>query len=287
MNIISTLIISLINFFLPKIRADKVHKKLYFDHHNVYVKIKYPEYKFIYRSPIYDDLNMLCKENLINWERNSRKIFSDFSKISNVIFDIGAYSGIYSLIAGKVNKNAKIYSFEPNPDLFIALEKNIRLNRLQKRCSTFNYALSDKIGTAKFFQNHDNYTSQFSLVEHLNGTRFLQVETMTLDHFVAEGKLESLDLIKIDVEGYEKFVIAGGTEAIQQFKPIFLMEALSPQDLKTQSEKLEVLDYSQPIQVLGNEYDARNFFWIPKNKFKSPNVQGILESNRLRLVPYS
>ena len=62
---------------VKKLFVERIYKKIYIDPHNIYVRIHAKNYSFWYRSVAYDDLNMMCRENLKFWESSSREIFSE------------------------------------------------------------------------------------------------------------------------------------------------------------------------------------------------------------------
>ena len=261
MKYIYTLFISLINLMLPKLKFEKYYKKFYIEPHNIYVRIKSENYSFIYRSSDYDDLNMMCRENLAFWESKSRKIFSQLSKTSNVVFDIGSYSGIYTLLAAKSNRDVKTYSFEPNPELFKVLSKNIKINRL-KNSKIEALALDENEGIATLYINHEINTSVASLINNSNKGRSFQVAKTTLDSFVASEKITTIDLMKIDVEGYEINVLKGSLKSLTDFQPIILMESLSKESLLEQKSYLTKFGYQTPIQIQGDGFDLNNWLWF-------------------------
>lgn len=272
-----TVFFSLINFLLPKYRVDILYKKYYLERRNLINLIRTDNYRFLYRSPDYDDLNLLSRDNLNTWEKNSREIFFQLAKHSDVIFDIGAYTGIYCLIASKANPMARIHAFEPNPLLFDALKKNIKLNRSIKKYTLNNLALSNYTGKMTLYKNHDYFTSQFSLIHKINNAEKINVLTVSIDTYASHTNLNKIDLMKIDVEGAESIVLNGGSKAIKKWKPIILMEALTSIDLSNQAQILKQMGYAEPIQIPGNDYDSRNFLWTPLNYRLDQEVTLLLE----------
>ena len=272
MNRLKTLALSLINLFLKKLFVEKIYKKLYLDHHNIYVHISAKNYSFLYRSVDYDDLNMMCRENLKFWESSSREIFSELAKSSNSIIDVGSYTGIYALIAAKSNKKATVIAFEPNPNLFDALSKNIKLNNLTK-IKLENLALDNVVGVDYLYVNHESYTSVASLIQSANTSAKFQIKKTTLDNYCQENKISSVDLIKIDVEGVEKRVLEGAGQVLHKYSPIIIMESLTLNDLKHQKNVLKNLNYLEPIQIKGDGYDSNNWLWFTKkDKNKINNI---------------
>ena len=261
MNTLKTALLSLINIFFRKLTIEKIYAYLYTNHHNIYVRVKSKQYSFWYRSVALDDLNMMCRENLKFWESNSREIFSILSLSSNTVFDVGSYTGIYALIAAKSNKKLKVSAFEPNPDLFSALEKNLKLNRI-RNVKSEQMALDNQPGEAYLYLNHDIHTSIGSLIQSSTAGKKVLVRKTTLDIYCENHSVNSIDLIKIDVEGYEANVLQGGLSIIKKSSPIILMESLTQETLEKQFELLNELGYLRPLQVNGDGFDLNNWLWF-------------------------
>lgn len=142
-----------------------------------------------------------------------------------VFFDIGSYFGYYSLLAAR--RGASVYAFEPAPANFSLLQDHIALNSLDQ-IHAFPLALSDVPGRARFaFASAENRGTG-----HIAGAGEAgeEVALTTLDTFVAEQGVMRLDALKLDVEGAECRVLAGGRETLRRFRPTMLVE-LNPRCL--------------------------------------------------------
>ncbi len=141
-----------------------------------------------------------------------------------VFFDIGSYFGYYSLLAAQ--RGARVCAFEPDPANFALLARNIALNSLDQKIRAIPLALSDAPGRARFVAAPaDNRgTGHLAGANETGG----EVTLTTLDAFVAEQGLERLDAVKLDVEGVECRVLAGGRETLRRFRPAMLMELNPP-----------------------------------------------------------
>lgn len=150
---------------------------------------------------------------------------------AEVIFDIGANTGVFSLVAKAVNPNARIYAFEPVPLFQEQLKQNIQLNKFN--ISVEAKAVSDENKIADFFfPTAGNVYSASLSQEHYkmhNETPYIktQVEVCTLESFIRENKISKIDLIKIDAEGFDFEVLKGMGEFLQRFKPDILVEVHS------------------------------------------------------------
>ncbi len=156
-----------------------------------------------------------------------------------VVMDIGCNIGATLLpLAAATNPGGKTYGFEPDPENFAACAANIELNGLTG-IELVPLALGDRRGTAALRKVASRNPAANRLV---NETRpgDIMVRTVTLDEFVAERGLHRLDLIKIDVEGYELNVCRGAAATLRRFKPTLFVEVLD-QHLRSQGASAEEL----------------------------------------------
>ncbi len=124
------------------------------------------------------------------------------------ILDVGAHIGLFTLQMSKQAVKARILAFEPNPDNYHFLVKNIRLNKLGERVSSHDVAVGDKSGRGvlhfgSLSRGDSSLKDQF-LVDALESAT---VSVVPLDDVLSEPKV--VDLVKIDVEGMETEVLQG------------------------------------------------------------------------------
>jgi len=125
------------------------------------------------------------------------------------IIDCGSHIGLSILYFKKIYPNAEILGFEPNKENFLILEKNIEANHLEK-VRLINAALAEKEGSNLLRvsgEEKDPWTWGDSLVENIwgdNGTnKKMEVETVKLSTYIDKP----VDLLKMDIEGYEQSVL--------------------------------------------------------------------------------
>ena len=132
----------------------------------------------------------------------------NYLKKNDIFIDIGANIGTTTLEASKkIGINGKIFSFEPTPKIFKFLQGNILLNKC-KNVELFNCALGSK-STHIYFS--DIYTDESNSVQQNNIG--IKVKMKTLDEIIPNEI--NINLIKIDVVGYEKFVFCGATKILE------------------------------------------------------------------------
>jgi len=165
------------------------------------------------------------------WEKVSLGLWQKLCKESNVIFDVGANTGIYSLIAKGVNPNAHVHAFEPLERVYNRLQDNMTLNNFDVKCE--QVAVSNEDGTATIYDTEGEHALSVSLNAHTRDADVklipTEVNTITLAAYIRAQGITSIDLIKIDVETYEPQVLEGMGEFIKEFKPTMLVEILDPE----------------------------------------------------------
>lgn len=163
------------------------------------------------------------------WEKNSMSIWIKLVKNAEVIFDIGANTGYYSLVAKALNPNSKIYAFEPIAESFHNLEYNNRLNDYDIIC--FDCAASNVDGEAKIYNAPDDFYAVTLNKDYLDKKHISCVPTTIkvarLDTLIERLKIEKIDLIKLDVETYEAEVLEGLGAYLDKFRPTLLIEILN------------------------------------------------------------
>jgi FkbM family methyltransferase len=145
------------------------------------------------------------------------------------VVDVGANIGYYSTVLPLMNKSIKkVYAFEPMPIANSQLNTNILLNSLSNRVISFAIGISNELGTLRFYLPDlfgTSATSSAVLHPEVNNTE-IQVSTSSLDILFKDGEISGCDLLKIDVEGAEKFVLEGSLELIEACEPVIFTELL-------------------------------------------------------------
>ena len=183
----------------------------------------------------------------------------------DVVFDVGAGHGLWTLPSCALG--ARVYAVEPNESSCVALERLLALNRFTSQCHIVQVALSNRKGehpaelracAAPFFEGDPEIT--------------------TLDALVKALKIPKVDWIKIDVEGGERCVIAGGLRTLMRYRPVVVIEDHTgvapfmyycvPHDTRGQIlATLKTLSYT----VVDEPYSDRNFIvgW-PSERVRFP-----------------
>ena len=120
----------------------------------------------------------------------------------DIVIDIGAHIGLFSLFASQYCKNGKIFSYEPIKENYNILKENIEVNKIENIIS-FNSAVSKQTNKLKIFINSDD--SAHSIFE--SEKNFIEVDSTTIKSIFDKNKIENCNLLKFDCEGAEYQII--------------------------------------------------------------------------------
>ena len=166
-----------------------------------------------------------------DFETAEMKFVRQLLKPGDVVFDVGANAGIFTVLAGrKVGPNGRVYAFEPGTEAQALLNTNLSLNRLSN-VTLFEGAVSNQTGKAKLAVAEDGALSSLAKTGHHCQIvkEWRAVPTTTLDDFVEKNNIAKIDFIKIDVEGAEKLVFEGAQRLLSSFPRVtILFEAYDP-----------------------------------------------------------
>jgi len=179
-----------------------------------------------------------------------RRLIKDIAdvKSAKVIVDVGANVGFFSMLCRELYPKASIYAFEPIPKTFSCLENNFKDD---KNTEVFNLALSDNRGSGKMTFSEEN-----SAVSSLSDKGNVGVEITTLDYFLKDKKLDMVDILKIDTEGFENFVLKGAENTLKKVKYIIMEVTIENNKNYTISSLFKLLSSENfDFQILG----YRNF----------------------------
>lgn len=156
-----------------------------------------------------------------------------------IVFDVGTNIGETLLNFAKLIPNGQVHGFEPDKLNYDRCSENLKMNSF-KNIQLNNLGLGSEAG--QFFIKTDTHSNRggnkisSEFIE--NNTEVVNI--VTLDQYMIDKQIAKIDLIKIDVEGYELHVLKGATEVIKKSKPVFFIE-LDDNNLKEQGHSAKAL----------------------------------------------
>ena len=134
-------------------------------------------------------------------EAKELKVISNYLRNGGTFLDIGANIGYYSLMAAKLGAT-RVFGIEPNPVVLNRFRENIRFNKFEKKIKTFQLGIGEKI------ENRDLYLSKVdlgssSVVAENDNLDKIRIKILPLDVFLKRELVGRVDVMKIDIEGFE------------------------------------------------------------------------------------
>ena len=198
------------------------------------------------------------------------------------VIDAGANIGFLSLKFAQLCSRGLIYSFEPDSETFSFLRQNVELNKVPN-VKLFNKALGAESGVAKLYKLYANNPGANRILKERPESPVVSetIELLTLDALKREGFIRKVDLIKIDVEGYELFVLKGAKEVIEEWKPLLFIELA---EINLRQQHCTALDLIEFVENLGyNVLDARNMQPVDKT-FANHHTDILCFPNRISTI---
>ena len=128
------------------------------------------------------------------------------------ILDVGANIGAFSIYAARTARNVRICAYEPMPDFYSQLVRNVAINGLDGTVRCFNSAVAGDARSRKLFLNTEKFWFP-TLVEPDGATGSVVVPCTTLASIVDDNGLERVDMLKLDCEGAEYEILYNTSDA--------------------------------------------------------------------------
>jgi FkbM family methyltransferase len=216
------------------------------------------------------------------YEKGVLSFMEDYLESGDVFVDIGANIGLMSIFAAKcVGPQGHVHAFEALPKTAFLLHDNMMINEC-RNITIHGYALGAEKGTATIYENTQINRGGASLVVE-DGSEGTQISVETLDD--TYDSVAPISMVKIDVEGYEPYVLAGAKKTFARCRPIVIIEvssAVSDSSIDALNQIRAIGEYhffrlkgtkerkSTLIEILGDQtlpaHD--NVFCIPAERLK-------------------
>lgn len=189
-------------------------------------------------DPISDFGLRLVEEG--SYEKEMTALILDNLSENDTFVDLGGNEGYFSILASeKVRQGGKIYCIEPQQRLWNVILNNIQLNRCKNIC-LFPFAISDKEATIELTLSPDINTgsSTFAADARRSFWKKQTINAETLDSLFYQ-KVNSIELIKIDIEGFELFALKGAEKLLKNKIIKKLIIELHPPQLATLGQSID------------------------------------------------
>jgi FkbM family methyltransferase len=231
------------------------------------------------------DIGEYIGSHLYYFKEFERDTYESLQKLmikGKCFFDIGGNVGLISLMVNQICAgDVKIYIFEPAPDNFKLLKDNIKMNGIDNAILNNVAVSSDSSGTLTLNLYEDQAYNSVYLLDRVPFRSKIKVPVLSIDGYIEKQKIspDTIELIKIDVEGYEYNVFKGALKLLTEYSPKILCEisyanlaksGLSPYDVISSLLSFgyrcyvyENKSFRDIINIKNSElgYKYRNFFF--------------------------
>jgi FkbM family methyltransferase len=151
---------------------------------------------------------------------NELNFLKRYLKCGNIVVDIGANIGVITLSSSSiVGKEGIVYSFEPNPKTFEYLKGNVEENHFSN-IRLYQLAAGEKPGVTNFIDDSSDDLSNSVSLETTESEKNSLIHIQPLDNIIPTNT--RINLLKIDVEGFEIFVLKGADKCLSSTECIFI-----------------------------------------------------------------
>lgn len=209
----------------------------------------------------FDSLNLSINPA---YEKESMDFITKYIKETDIIVDVGANIGYYTLFFAKLAPEGMVYPFEPDTTNFELLRKNIKANKYSNIIPD-NRALSDKSGVTYLMLNKLNTGGH--RISSDKQKHSIGVEMIRLDDYIHKA-----DFVKLDVEGAETMVINGMQDIIKNNNLKMLVE------YNEMAMKNFGVNPTEFIRLLAKDFtiiDTSNGLVINPNSFATDSVTNL------------
>jgi FkbM family methyltransferase len=148
------------------------------------------------------------------WENFVDDVLCAYAQPGMTVLDIGANLGYYTIkLADRIGPQGHLHAFEPNPELAPFVRENININGFRGRCSFYEIAASDVTGANTLVFEYSNMGGG-GFAAPAPGKKSAEVQLRRLDD-ILDG-VAMVDLVKIDAEGHEPYVLRGAKRLIER-----------------------------------------------------------------------
>jgi FkbM family methyltransferase len=216
---------------------------------------------------------------LRSWEAETFSAFVPLARVARGFLDIGAYTGVFTLVAATVNKTLRAMALEPNPLRFETMVRNLERNAVTDRCTPLPVAIGSSGRRARLFvPAHDDSMATIDPRESTVAGRSFEVDVVSPDS-VVPAEL-TVDLVKIDVEGHEGDVLTALLPRLVRDRPALICEFLGPGPHDQAEAVLDRLSYRRwhpgpdgptPVSHVGGKPSPfHNFLCMPADHPLAP-----------------
>lgn len=172
----------------------------------------------------------------------------------SIFYDVGANIGYYTIFASEVCSKGEVHAFEIEPHFIQLTRKSLKMNPTTATLN--NNAVSNKTGDTVSYSGEFGKTS----IDSTTTTGSREVDTITIDDYAADNPHP--DVMKIDVEGFERHVLEGAERVLEEGYPETMFLEIHPPKIQ---------NYGGQVQDILNLLDSYGYIYTPIENHRNKN----------------
>jgi FkbM family methyltransferase len=183
------------------------------------------------------------------YEKGTNKLY-ELVKPGMTVLDIGANIGSTALGFSKIVGNeGTIIAFEPDKINYQKASHNILLNNASS-IKLMNIGLGNENKAYKLYAVNDENRGMNRILEHSSTHPYAEITVRRLDEVIAEAGIKKVDLVKIDVEGFEMNVLHGAVSILKTYKPVLFIELDDNNLIEQQSSASQLIAFLYSLNYI-------------------------------------
>lgn len=198
------------------------------------------------------------------YELDLSKMMVRLARQGGLMVDVGANYGYFSCLWASKRPGNRVIAFEASPANIEPLKSNVRKNKLDDSIKVVALALGRESGTLKFNLATENKQTGWGGFTISNDANSVEVQVETLDHYASEHDIQKIDVLKIDVEGADTWVLYGAKVLLQKkrISHIFFEQNIPRMNLLNIRQN-EARDFLEGLGYVVEEQTPNEFYAYP------------------------
>ena len=172
-----------------------------------------------------------------SYERDQQRVFERVVGVDDVVFDVGAHAGFYTLLSSVlVGPAGRVVAFEPVPANLERLRTHLEINAVGN-VEIVEAAVGDVRGELRLSRGPSD------AMWRTDPAGTLTVESVVLDELVTGGALPPPAVMKFDIEGAELLALRGSARIMERFHPTIILSTHGPDVHRACCELLQARGY--------------------------------------------
>lgn len=198
------------------------------------------------------------------YELDLSKMMVRLARQGGLMVDVGANYGYFSCLWASKRPGNSVIAFEASPVNIEPLRNNVRKNKLDDSITVIPLALGKEPGILKFNLATENKQTGWGGFTINNDSGSVEVKVDTLDNYARKNNIQKIDVLKIDVEGADTWVLYGAKELLSEkrIRHIFFEQNIPRMDLLN-IKRNEAGDFLRELGYVLQEKTPNEFYAYP------------------------